>query len=149
MIVATGQSAEAQCAFNNHAGGSNNAGAINCISYNNGVNNTGDIVNQSGGTITPTHTYAPTLPGTATGISVVGLGTTLTGNIINSGTITNAVAAWGIDIGGGATAANVFHGAGATLLGSITNNGTITSSVGNQCIGYGHDLYVGVRFHHQ
>jgi hypothetical protein len=48
IVVATGQSAEAQCALNNNAGGSNNAGAINCISYNNGVNNTGDIVNQGG-----------------------------------------------------------------------------------------------------
>lgn len=124
------RSAEAQCALNNNPGGSNNAGSINCISYNNGVNNTGDIVNQSSGTITPTHAYAPITPGTATGISVVGLGTTLTGNITNSGTITNTVAAWGINIGGGATAASIFHGAGATLLGSITNNGTITSPVG-------------------
>jgi uncharacterized protein with beta-barrel porin domain len=130
MIVAAGQSAEAQCALDNNAGGSNNAGAINCISYNNGVNNTGDIVNQSGGTITPTHAYPPNFPGTATGISVVGPGTTLTGNITNSGTITNTLGSYGINIGGGATAASIFQGAGATLLGSITNNGTITSSIG-------------------
>src|ERR1700729_3288241 len=59
MIVAMEGSAQAQCANNNVPGGVNNASAINCISYNNGVNNTGDIVNQSGGTITPTHAYPP------------------------------------------------------------------------------------------
>ena len=130
MIVAAGQSAEAQCALNNHAGGSNNAGAINCISYNNGVNNTGDIVNQASGTITPTHTYAPTLPGTATGISVVGLGTTLTGNITNSGTITNTHGNWGINIGSGAYSGGLISSNGASLNGSITNIGTINAQTG-------------------
>ena len=72
----------------------------------------------------------PTFPGTATGISVIGLGTTLTGNITNSGTITNTVASWGINIGGGTAAAVTFPRRGSTLLGSITNNGTITSPVG-------------------
>ena len=130
MIVAAGQSAEAQCALNNNAGGSNNAGAINCISYNNGVNNTGDIVNQASGTITPTHTYAPTLPGTATGISVVGLGTTLTGNITNSGTITNTHGNWGINIGSGAYSGGNISSGGASLNGSITNIGTINAQTG-------------------
>jgi uncharacterized protein with beta-barrel porin domain len=132
IIVAAGQSAEAQCALNNNAGGSNNAGAINCISYNNGVNNTGDIVNQGGGTITPTHTYAPTLPGTATGISVVGLHTTLTGNITNSGTITNTLGNWGINIGSGAYSGGLISSNGASLNGSITNIGTITAHTGIQ-----------------
>ena len=132
MIVAAGQSAEAQCALNNNAGGSNNAGAINCISYNNGVNNTGDIVNQGSGTITPTHTYAPTLPGTATGISVVGLHTTLTGNITNSGTITNTLGNWGINIGSGAYSGGLISSNGASLNGSITNIGTITAHTGIQ-----------------
>jgi uncharacterized protein with beta-barrel porin domain len=132
IIVATGQSAEAQCALNNNAGGSNNAGAVNCISYNNGVNNTGNIVNQGGGTITPTHTYAPTLPGTATGISVVGLHTTLTGNITNSGTITNTHGNWGISIGSGAYSGGLISSNGASLNGSITNIGTITAQTGIQ-----------------
>jgi uncharacterized protein with beta-barrel porin domain len=132
MIVAAGQSAEAQCALNNNAGGSNNAGAINCISYNNGVNNTGNIVNQGSGTITPTHTYAPTLPGTATGISVVGLNTTLTGNITNSGTITNTLGNWGINIGSGAYSGGLISSNGASLNGSITNIGTITAHTGIQ-----------------
>src|SRR5580704_19416112 len=132
MIVAAGQSAEAQCALNNNAGGSNNAGAINCISYNNGVNNTGNIVNQASGTITPTHIYAPTLPGTATGISVVGLNTTLTGNITNSGTITNTLGNWGINIGSGAYSGGLISSNGASLNGSITNIGTITAHTGIQ-----------------
>jgi uncharacterized protein with beta-barrel porin domain len=129
IITAAGQSAYAQCAINNSFP-ANNAGAINCISYNNNVNNTGDVVNQGGGTITPTHAYAPTLPGTATGISVVGLGTTLTGNITNSGTITNTLGNWGINIGSGAYNGGLISSNGAVLNGSITNNGTITAPTG-------------------
>ena len=125
------RSANAVCAVNNTFVGLPNNTAINCISYNDGANHSGNVVNQAPlGVIAPTHAYAPIAPGTATGISVIGHGTTLTGNIINSGTITNTLGSYGINIGGGATAASIFQGAGATLLGSITNSGTITSSIG-------------------
>ncbi len=83
-------------------------------------------------TLTPTGQYSPTLPGTATGISVLKSGTTLSGNIINSGSINaNTIPGRqiGINIGEGATN-SINQNAGAVLNGSITNSGTITSQVG-------------------
>src|SRR5581483_5384462 len=87
----------------------------------------GDITNNS--TLTTTHPYPPVIPGTATGISILKSGTTLTGNIINSGTGVITAQNAGINIGEGATGgANA--NAGAVLSGSITNSGTITANDG-------------------
>src|SRR6202035_1654837 len=110
-----------QCAFNNSPGGVDNSGPINCISYNNGGSNVGNIVNETVGTITPTHAYPPIAPGTASGISVVGP-TTLRGDITNNGTITNALGSFAVNIGGGAYSGGLISSAGASLAGSITNN---------------------------
>ena len=72
---------------NNVPGGVDKIRASSGISYNNGAVFTGNIVNEASGTITPTGSYSPLNPGTATGISVLKSGTELIGNIINSGTI--------------------------------------------------------------
>ena len=117
---------------NNVPGGVDNTGASSGISYNNGAVFTGNIVNEASGTITPTGSYSPLNPGTATGISVLKSGTELIGNIINSGTInadTIPGKQIGINIGEGATN-SVNQNAGAVVAGSITNSGTINSQVG-------------------
>jgi hypothetical protein len=117
---------------NNVPGGVDNTGASSGISYNSGAVFTGNIVNEASGTITPTGSYSPLNPGTATGISVLKLGTTLNGNIVNSGTIdANTIPGKqiGINIGEGATN-SVNQNAGAVVAGSITNSGTINSQVG-------------------
>ena len=117
---------------NNVPGGVDNTGASSGISYNSGAVFTGNIVNEASGTITPTGSYSPLNPGTATGISVLKLGTTLNGNIVNSGTIdANTIPGKqiGINIGEGATY-SVNQNAGAVVAGWITNSGTINSQVG-------------------
>jgi uncharacterized protein with beta-barrel porin domain len=115
----------ASCAVNNTFVGLPNSGAINCVSFNDGANHTGDVVNNSTGTITATTPYPPINPGTSSGISVLGTGTKLTGNITNSGTITAPFV--GINIGAGAHGIPpTTSGIGATVTGTITNNGTIT-----------------------
>ena len=126
LLIGAEGSAAAQCFYNNVPGGVDNTTAHNCISYNNGTASTGNAVNDTSGTLTTAHAYPPVNPGTATGISVWGSGTTLVGNIINSGTI-NAPNA-GINIGEGATTGNG-QGAGAVLSGSITNSGTIGGTI--------------------
>jgi uncharacterized protein with beta-barrel porin domain len=125
LVVGIGNSAQAApCAVNNSFAGLPNTGAINCVSFNDGANHIGDVVNANTGTITPTGNEGGPLPGTASGISVVAAGTKLTGNITNNGTITASFA--GINVGGGAFGTTL--GAGATVTGTITNNGTITNS---------------------
>ena len=133
LILGIGSSAQAgpvpvaPCAVNNTFAGLPNSSAINCVSFNDGANHTGDIVNNTTGTITPTTPYPPINPGTSSGISVLGTGTKLTGNITNNGTISGLFA--GINIGGGAHGVvPTIQNAGATVTGTITNNGTITST---------------------
>jgi len=126
LVVGVGSSAQAApCAVNNTFVGLPNTGAINCVSFNDGANHTGDVVNANTGTITPTGTEGGPLPGTGSGISVLTTGTKLTGNITNNGTITAPFA--GINIGGGAFGVPpTTLGVGATVTGTITNNGTLT-----------------------
>ena len=136
LIVAADQAAVAQCFYNNQAGGVDNTTAQNCISYNSvspGSPFSGNVVNDTTGTLTPTGVYTgghgTNFPGTASGISVLGSGTTLTGNIINNGTIDTSLQTGGqgaINIGGGEFDPGPTLGAGASVVGSITNNGTIT-----------------------
>jgi uncharacterized protein with beta-barrel porin domain len=127
LIVGIGsaQALTMTCAVNNTFTGLPNSGAINCVSFNDGGNHTGDVVNNSTGTITPTTPYPPINPGTSSGISVLGAGTKLTGNITNNGTITAPFV--GINIGAGSHGIPpTTVGVGATVTGTITNNGTIT-----------------------
>jgi uncharacterized protein with beta-barrel porin domain len=132
LVLAAGGAARAApvpCAFNNQPGGVDNAGPINCISYNNGTNNIGNIVNEASGAITATTPYPPLNAGTSTGISVVVAGTTLTGSITNAGAI--AAPQYGINIGAGSHGSPATQiGIGASVTGSITNNGTIQSGYG-------------------
>ena len=139
LIVGVQRTAAAAvvCTFSNQAGGVNNTGAINCITYNNeqgGTANgnftgatsfTGNVVNT--GTITPTginQNWPAGLAGTDAGISVIGPGVTLIGNITNSGTITGTNSQYaGINIGGGGGGSGA---PGATVVGSITNAASIT-----------------------
>jgi outer membrane autotransporter protein len=130
LVIGGGQAAEAQCAFNNSAGGADNAGTINCISYNNGLVSIGNVTNEATGVITATHPYPPVNAGTSTGISVVVAGTKLIGNIVNNGSI--SAPQYGINIGAGSHGVPPTQvGIGATLVGSITNNGTITTGGAN------------------
>ncbi len=129
MMVASQGSAAAQCASQNTAPVTNSTPS-NCITIYTPGAYTGDLTNNS--TLTPTGSYSPGIPGTATGISVLKTGVTLNGNIINSGTIdANTIPGKqiGINIGEGATN-SVNQNAGAILNGSITNSGTINSQVG-------------------
>jgi uncharacterized protein with beta-barrel porin domain len=132
LILGIGSSAQAgpvpvaPCAVNNTFAGLPNSGAINCVSFNDGANHTGDVVNNLTGTITPTGTEGGPFPGTGSGISVLTTGTKLTGNITNNGSITGVNFA-GINVGGGAFGIPpTTPGAGATVTGTITNNGTIS-----------------------
>ena len=114
------------CAVNNTFAGLPNSGAINCVSFNDGANHTGDVINNNTGTITPTGTEGGPFPGTGSGISVLTTGTKLTGNITNNGSITGVNFA-GVNVGGGAFGIPpTTQGAGATVTGTITNNGTIS-----------------------
>jgi hypothetical protein len=97
------------------------------ISFNDGAAHTGAVTNNS--SLTATGTYPAVSPGgSATGISVLELGTVLNGNIINNGAINASNA--GVNIGEGRTTRTTQFNAGAVLNGSITNSGTITSQVG-------------------
>jgi hypothetical protein len=91
-------------------------------SARNNANHTGDVVNDTTGTITVLG--LPGQFGQQTGISVFGAGTQITGNIINNGTI-SAPANGQIMQGIGVDAA-IFPG--SLVTGSITNNGTIDVS---------------------
>lgn len=127
MMVTLEGSAAAQCTFQNNngvAGTLTNSTPSSCITYFDGTNHTVNVTNNS--TLTTTHPYPPAIPGTSTGISVLKSGTTLTGNILNSGSIIAPNA--GINIGDGATGGSNSN-SGAVLIGSITNSGTITSAV--------------------
>ena len=99
-----------------------NTGAINCVTFNDNANHTGDVVNDTTGTITVLG--LPGQFGQQTGISVFGAGTQITGNIINNGTI-SAPANGQIMQGIGVDAANF---PGSLVTGSITNNGSIDVS---------------------
>ncbi len=148
LVIGAEGSAFAQCFYNNQAGGVDNTTARNCISYNSvspGSPFSGNVINDTTGTLTPTGVYTgghgTNLPGTASGISVLGSGTTLNGNIINNGTINTTMQTGGqgaINIGGGESDPGPTSGAGATVVGSITNNGTITGlATGINVVGNG------------
>ena len=95
------------------------------ISFNDGAAHTGAVTNNS--SLTATGTYPAVSPGgSATGISVLELGTVLNGNIINNGAINASNA--GVNIGEGRTTRTTQFNAGAVLNGSITNFGTITGT---------------------
>ena len=68
MMIALEGSAAAQCASQNVAPVTNTTPS-NCITFYTPGNHSGDVTNNS--TLTPTGQYSPTLPGTATGISVL------------------------------------------------------------------------------
>jgi uncharacterized protein with beta-barrel porin domain len=128
LVVGVGGAAQAgPCTVNNTFAGLPNTGAIDCVSFNDGANHTGDVVNASTGTITPTGAEGGPFPGTGSGISVLTAGTKLTGNITNNGTITAKFA--GINIGGGAFGVPpTTLGVGASVTGTITNNGTLAGT---------------------
>jgi uncharacterized protein with beta-barrel porin domain len=114
----SGAAAAAPCVVN-PATPYTNTGAINCVTFNDGANHTGDVTNDTTGTITVLG--FPGQNGQLTGISVFGAGTTITGNITNNGTISgpsNGQILQGIGVDAG-----VFPG--SLVTGSITNNGTI------------------------
>jgi hypothetical protein len=133
LMGALDRPAAAACSFNNLNGAIDVTSPSDCISYNLGGTFTGSATNDS--TLTPTHPYPPLTPGTASGISVVGLGTHLTGDIVNNGTISSS--AWtAINIGGGAWGSPPTNvNAGATLTGSITNNGIVNGGLGISVVG--------------
>ncbi|HLI64829.1 MAG TPA: hypothetical protein VKU90_00575, partial [Caulobacteraceae bacterium] len=138
-LALVSQAAQAQCAFNNTPGGVDNAGAINCISYNNGASNTGDIINESTGSIHATTPYPPLFAGTSSGISVVTNGTTLVGNITNNGSI--IAPQYGINVGAGSHGSPpTIVGFSATVTGSIINNGVITGNASDITV---RESYVG------
>src|ERR1700731_2604441 len=117
----SGAAAAAPCVVN-PATPYDNAGAINCVTFNDNANHTGDVTNDSTGTITVLG--LPGQFGQQTGISVFGAGTQITGNIINNGTIVNNNI-----IHSGFTAINVTGtntGSPVTIGGSVINAGTIT-----------------------
>ena len=127
MVASEGAAFAAACTFQNNNGVAGNltiSAPADCVTYFDATNHVVNVINNS--TLTPTGTgFAP---GTGTGISVVKQGTTLTGNIINNGTI-NASHKLGINIGEGATS-STHSNAGAVLNGSITNTSTINASQG-------------------
>jgi uncharacterized protein with beta-barrel porin domain len=133
MVASEGAAFAAACTFQNNNGVAGNltiSAPADCVTYFDATNHVVNVINNS--TLTPTGTYSPTTPGSATGISVLKNGTTLTGNIINNGTINaNTVPGrqYGINIGEGATN-SINQNAGAVLNGSITNAGTINASQG-------------------
>jgi len=132
LIVGLEGSAAAQCAIVNQAGGVDNSGTVNCITYDNGLSTTGNVINETTGTLNASGPYPPNNPGTASGISVIKSGTVLNGSITNNGSIT--VSRNGINIGEGATGSPPTNSnAHATVTGSIINNGTI-SGYNNQAI---------------
>src|SRR5665213_3492944 len=117
VVLGWSGAAEANsCSASNPATPFVNSGPIDCITFNDGLNHVGDVTNTSTGVITPPG--LPGSPGVLTGIGVIG-GSTLTGNIVNNGTITGSVEA-GLNIG--------LNNAPSFLTGSVTNNGSITSA---------------------
>jgi len=122
IVLGWGGSAAAAPCVVNPATPYDNAGAINCVTFNDNANHTGDVTNDTTGTITVLG--LPGQFGQQTGISVFGAGTQITGNIINNGTI-SAPANGQIMQGIGVDAANF---PGSLVTGSITNNGSIDVS---------------------
>jgi hypothetical protein len=134
LMGALGRPAAASCSFNNLNGAIDVTTPSDCVSYNGGGSFTGSATNDS--TLNPPHTYPPLTPGTASGISVLGLGTHLTGDIVNNGTIGNVRAWTDINIGGGSWGSPPTNvNAGATVTGSITNNGILDGGTGVAGIG--------------
>ena len=133
IVGMEGSAQAAACSRDNVSPPIDNVAASDCITFHGGGAFGGNVVNDVGGTLTPTGVYTgghgTNLPGTASGISVLGSGTTLTGNIINNGTIDTTLQTLGqgaINIGGGEFNPGPTSGAGASVVGSITNNSTIT-----------------------
>ena len=121
VVLAWGGAAEAACVVN-PATPYTNSGAINCVTFNDNATHVGDVTNDTTGTITVLGGAGPF--GQATGISVFGAGTQISGDIINNGSISgpvNGQALQGIGVDAG-----VFPG--SVVTGSITNNGTIDVS---------------------
>ena len=125
-----GSAQAAACHYNNVAGGVDNTTAQDCIAYNGGGAFTGNVTNEASGSLTTTAPEGGPLPGTASGISVLAPGTTLTGNIVNKGTITSNFVNINIGTGNFGTPPTS-PGAGATLNGSITNSGSLLVGVGS------------------
>ena len=130
VIGLQGSAEAAACHYNNVAGGVDNTTAQDCIAYNGGGAFAGNVTNEATGSLTTTAVEGGPLPGTASGISVLAPGTTLTGNIVNKGTITSNYV--NINIGSGNFGTPpTSPGAGATLNGSITNSGSLLVGVGS------------------
>ncbi len=119
LVLGWGGSAAAAPCVANPATPYDNTGAINCVTFNDNANHTGDVVNDTSGTITVLG--FPGNFGQLSGISVFGAGTQISGNIINNGTISGPVN--GQILQGIGEDAGVFPG--SLVTGSITNNGTI------------------------
>ena len=130
VIGLQGSAEAAACHYNNVAGGVDNTTAQDCIAYNGGGAFTGNVTNEATGSLTTTAPEGGPLPGTASGISVLAPGTTLTGNIVNKGTITSNFVNINIGTGNFGTPPTS-PGAGATLNGSITNSGSLNVGVGS------------------
>ncbi len=130
LIGLQGSAEAAACHYNNVAGGVDNTTAQDCIAYNGGGAFTGNVTNEASGSLTTTAAEGGPLPGTASGISVLTPGTTLTGNIVNKGTITTNFVNINIGTGNFGTPPTL-PGAGATLNGSITNSGSLLVGVGS------------------
>ncbi len=130
VIGLQGSAEAAACHYNNVAGGVDNTTAQDCIAYNGGGAFTGNVTNEATGSLTTTAPEGGPLPGTASGISVLAPGTTLTGNIVNKGTITSNYVDINIGTGNFGTPPTS-PGAGATLVGSITNSGSLLVGAGS------------------
>src|ERR1700722_3140491 len=130
VIGLQGSAEAAACHYNNVAGGVDNTTAQDCVAYNGGGAFTGNVTNEATGSLTTTAPEGGPLPGTASGISVLAPGTTLTGNIVNKGTITSNYVNINIGTGNFGTPPTS-PGAGATLNGSITNSGSLLVGVGS------------------
>ena len=131
LVIGLHGSAEAAaCHYNNVAGGVDNTTAQDCVVYQGGGAFTANVTNEATGSLTTTAPEGGPLPGTASGIGVLTPGTTLTGNIVNKGTITTNFVNINIGTGNFGTPPTS-PGAGATLNGSITNSGSLLVGVGS------------------
>ena len=117
LIAGMAGSAHAACTVN-PATPYSNSSSIECVTFQDGANHVGDVVNASTGVISPIGFGAI---GERTGISLFLPGTTITANIINNGTITSATVNSSNGIG---VSAGLFPGSSVT--GSVINNNQIT-----------------------
>jgi len=120
IMLGWGGAAQAACITNPATPFTNNV-AIDCVTWQDSLTHTGDVVNSSTGVITAPG--GPGLIGLGTGISLFTAGTTINGNIINNGTITSVFTNFNSPINGIGVSAGL--NPGSLVTGSITNNNSI------------------------